>query len=242
MKLFVFLGLFCILLGVSPVKAATQIGSEQCFNCHDDKKESWPKNPHVSTEAACEACHGPGSDHQEKMDKKSILNPASLKEEEVNKLCGGCHFKKKGKLNARLWQESVHAQMGLSCLTCHHPHKVENPKLLLKEKVKLVCYRCHADRKPIFEKTPHGQKGLQCSDCHLPHGSGNKFLLRDKGKKVFFCQVCHAEEPHHFLTDSNSSQMKELNCNSCHSLHIKEKKYLKYKKEELCIHCHKSIF
>ena len=66
---------------------AEYLGSETCGVCHEDIHQAFQKNPHWVIETSpsrgfegrtCEACHGPGSQHMEKMDAASIRNPARL--------------------------------------------------------------------------------------------------------------------------------------------------------------------
>ncbi|MBI5700523.1 cytochrome c3 family protein [Candidatus Saganbacteria bacterium] len=223
---------------------AAFIGQDKCFDCHDEKKDLWLKNPHnnKTNKSACEACHGPGGAHQETMDKTKIINPANLDSDAVIKLCGACHFSKGGKLDQSVWGKSIHAQSGFSCLNCHDPHKAENPKLLVKSAPKEVCYQCHDDRKKVYEKRAHGKNNVQCSDCHAPHGSIYDKLLKKDSEGEHFCQACHKLEPHHFLSAKATIKMLKLGCTNCHMHNSNEEYYLKFKKEDLCIQCHKDYY
>jgi predicted CXXCH cytochrome family protein len=140
------------------------------------------------------------------------------------------------------FEKSAHAQMGFSCLNCHQPHDLKNPKLPRKKKIKTICYQCHDDKKKFFENRPHGIIGLECMACHLPHASDNQHLLRGKVDGKDFCQSCHTEEPHHFIADKRTRKMEKLKCVACHEAHSKEKKYLVDKKEDLCVNCHKAFY
>ena len=44
-----------------------------------------------SQNIACERCHGPGSDHVQSLDARSIINPAYVTAQAQNEMCGQCH-------------------------------------------------------------------------------------------------------------------------------------------------------
>lgn len=228
-----------LLFSCSTSAVADLIGSTACFACHDAEEARWPKNPHAATKNGCEDCHGPGGAHQETMDKKEIINPGKIAGERQIALCGRCHFKPEG-FSRKLWEDGTHAQSGIYCLNCHAPHQSNQAKLLTKSRVNSVCYSCHTDQKKSFEKGPHGLNGLRCPDCHSPHGSTQANLLRADSRRV--CQSCHSQEPHHFIADRAGLQLKSLECVSCHALHLNKQYFLKFKKEELCVLCHKNIY
>ena len=181
-KILTILALFWLYSGYTVLaEPATLIGSEQCFMCHDTQKEAWGANPHRAIKEECEACHGPGSAHQDSGGEKKLIkrNPG----EEV---CDRCHLTNSTieaasnprKLSRKLWENSVHQQMGFSCLNCHDPHKIKNYRLLKINGIKWNCYVCHADKKKTFEASLHCQNGFRCNDCHLPHCSENNHLLK----------------------------------------------------------------
>ncbi len=236
-KIFI-LALLFFLLSLNAVFGgeSAYIGSQACFACHSDQERGWPKNPHHLAEKGCEACHGQGGLHQESMDKKDIINPAKA---DPIKICGACHLEK-GKLEPQSWTEGAHAKAGFTCLDCHALHKTGNPKLLAGKKVNELCYACHSDKEEIFRKGRHGRQGLQCTACHSPHGTKYDKMLKSEGNEV--CQACHEREPHHFIADKQNKKMRRLPCTGCHQPHSSAKQYLIYKKGELCVHCHKSLY
>ena len=72
------------------------------------------------------------------------------------------------------------------CVTCHHPHTSEYPKLLAK-RGNLLCFDCHKEKseKVAVNHAPvTSEKG--CLSCHPPHAAKNKNLLNTKDASSMF--------------------------------------------------------
>lgn len=56
---------------------------------------------------------------------------------------------------------------GLTCTTCHDPHKtvIYQDEPGVESGIKLACTTCHADK----EITTGGMQNLECIDCHMPY-------------------------------------------------------------------------
>lgn len=107
------------------------------------------------TKKKCETCHLPGND-----------NELNLSQPE---LCYKCHPVYKFTF------EHGPVASGF-CTTCHDPHKVNNPKLLLAVGQEL-CLKCH-DQSGLGKSREHRDMGsLPCTKCHNPHGGNKKYFL-----------------------------------------------------------------
>jgi hypothetical protein len=93
-------------------------GQATCVLCHDDqaKVRAAGKHAHV----ACEACHGPQSQHAN--------DPSAVKPKlpEVANLCRRCHEKDPAKPAAFPQVVTAEHSGGMACNGCHQPH---NPHL-----------------------------------------------------------------------------------------------------------------
>jgi len=99
----------------------------------------------------------------------------------VNFLCGTCHNRSyTDPINAsggfirhhEQWDEftaTKHGEMGLTCITCHDPHK----RVIWEgDGITKMCTVCHTDKEATINHAP----GLECIDCHMPFAtkSGTK--------------------------------------------------------------------
>lgn len=135
--------------------------------------------------------------------------------------CLNCHQQKTpGAVNQ--WQDSAHAQAGISCINCHgNDHdKIEAGLVFVDAK---TCGNCHQQALKQHQASRHGMG--------LHSGWGCTRNLADRNPDE--CRFCHEEgsaqpfstvECSRFLTQS--SEMRELGCNRCHQV------------ENSCASCH----
>ena len=172
---------------VLPQAQYTDGGTAACLRCHagetmqvmGETVHGDTGNPHTPyAQQGCESCHGPGSLHVSRA-RGGAGFPALLAfdrqknpGEEMNAACTACHEEDLGDTVAMEWTGSVHAERGITCVSCHNAmHSLENP-LVQRDGQLDNCARCH---RPAIESHPRFEnKGivfdqLSCTDCHDVH-------------------------------------------------------------------------
>ena len=108
--------------------------------------------------------------------------------DDINFLCGTCHNRDyKAQINAsggfikhhEQWDEFTHTEHygeGMTCLTCHDPHK---RTIWDGDGIKMACGTCHSDQVDI---TNHGP-GATCIDCHMPFAAKSGTTRGESGYK-----------------------------------------------------------
>ncbi|MEK6645548.1 MAG: DmsE family decaheme c-type cytochrome [Candidatus Firestonebacteria bacterium] len=143
--------------------------TENCFQCHKDKKAHMSKASHMPTKEgklSCVTCHDPHGSPYAK----------NLKTASTRELCLTCHAEKRGPF---LWE---HAPVQENCLTCHDAHGSLQDKMLIAKSPFLLCQRCHVGtRHPstLYDDSAVKQQNSRiinrsCQNCHVNiHGSNH---------------------------------------------------------------------
>lgn len=208
---------------------ATAIGAKSCAACHSLETMQAEHSLHVRAfragadgtgpEAACEACHGPGSAHAgDPTDANLIIaytRDAKTSVQTQASTCLACHAG-----GARQhWIGSVHAANDVSCTDCHNPMARLSPEgVLAKSSINETCATCHRDVRAKFNRRSHmplpeGQ--MSCVDCHNPHGTVTADLIKTDTVNET-CYTCHAEKRGPFLFDHAPVRESCLNCHDPH--------------------------
>lgn len=110
----------------------------QCSACHLSEWAAFQKPyTHRLRQGAvsCVNCHNPHASFMPQNMRVSFGNEPT---------CFQCHSDKRGPFVFE------HAPMRLEgCTACHEPHGSENPRMLIRHEVRLVCLECHANNPPI---------------------------------------------------------------------------------------------
>ena len=171
-------------------------GTNECLKCHTTTARSARERtgPEAADHAiGCEGCHGPGGLHPAALaapfPDSAILNPARASPAALNQLCGRCHSQHLLKMPSSMadpaWarfpgstlpQSRCYTESGagLSCSTCHDPHRdVETSSAFYEAR----CLSCHTGRTApetaattdqAFRSTcPVNARG-GCLSCHMP--------------------------------------------------------------------------
>ena len=174
----------------------------QCGTCHVtglnigyDKKKDTFKTSWVDSGAACEACHGAGSEHViAPMGKKiaTIINPAKIPDaKRAAQVCGQCHNRGKSVAETKVAIGPKHYEYpngeagyipGRVLDNYYNEKPGEWPDGSPKQ---------HHQQYNDWKKSKHAVHGVNCWDCHAAHGKGviSKHSLKDGGDKL--CLSCH---------------------------------------------------
>ncbi|MDP2301367.1 MAG: multiheme c-type cytochrome [Ignavibacteria bacterium] len=164
----------CHTTGASPTKTPA-------FDPYPGIEGSW-----AEAGVGCEGCHGPSSAH--------TTNPSNKPPKEGYNTCNNCHARDRGTSYA--WNNLVewlpatisgqatgfirhreqgdmmlaskHHNAGMTCATCHAPHKGVYFELG-GLKASGSCQNCH----PNKEIQGHGLDKAECVDCHMPFAARN---------------------------------------------------------------------
>jgi DmsE family decaheme c-type cytochrome len=234
-------GLIAICLAVVPVQAQ-EIDREVCADCHD-LVEAFDKTPHGMyfsddvrlSEAACQSCHGPATEHIEDGDPAKIINPAQQDQFSASSLCLNCHRDQ----GFDDWTFSEHHASDVSCASCHVVHQASYSSL--KKQDPELCYDCHTDVRAAAympSRHPIAEGKIQCTDCHNIHGGLTPFAHDGTGREL--CFTCHAEIEGPFVYEHAPV---EEDCMICHAPHgAVADKLLKQNEPALCLNCHAMHF
>jgi hypothetical protein len=163
-----------------------------CLDCHLTSMHALRhrSSPEASDHGiGCERCHGPARNHVQAMElalaDPAIARPRLASAEQVVKVCARCHdsddpslpesdprfvrFQTTTMIRSRCYTES---EGGLSCLTCHNPHRNAETAAAHYES---RCLACHGSGK--------GEVAVQ----NHPRWTGRATL--PKGRKPVLCPV-----------------------------------------------------
>ena len=157
---------------------ALSAGFEQrCRGCHGDPQRS----PAHESGVVCETCHGPGQPHLDAISNgkpEGILNPGKLPGDKLVDFCGQCHsgfarvvdprpadFIISNQVESLRNSECyIQSNAGITCLSCHNPHRQATANDPAYEK---ACLGCHASEARKAAVCPVNAK-TQCISCHMP--------------------------------------------------------------------------
>jgi DmsE family decaheme c-type cytochrome len=233
-------------------EGATYVGSAACADCHESIEHNFQLAGHgraeqdsmlVGGKVGCESCHGPGSLHVAASGEKdapgfwAIKRFDKMKPAEVVATCQSCH---KGGSQLH-WDESMHADRGLSCIQCHTMHSPKDPsrKALLKaENTSQLCMTCHKTRRMQLARSAHMpilEGGIDCASCHDPHGTATPKNLRANSVNEL-CESCHTDKRGPMLFEHPPVRENCLNCHEPHGAN--NQRSLARKQPFLCQSCH----
>jgi len=231
-----------------PVDPSRYVGGETCKTCHAEIYQNFEKTPHWKTTydtrrgpewQGCEACHGPGKEHVESGgDKAKIFSFKGVAAQRINERCLTCHEYGEEHSN---FARSAHNLNDVSCIDCHSPHQAKQPQFLLVKAQPDLCYTCHLETKPDFQKPFRhrvNEKLVQCTDCHNQHGGFLTKQLRSTSAQDTVCFKCHVDKAGPFVFEHHA--VKGEGCVSCHLPHGSSNPRLLKRSQVnlLCLECH----
>lgn len=187
--------------------------NKMCADCHSTnlKKNYDPikdvyKTTYDIVNVSCEACHGPGSEHEtyyNNLELNAKKNPPKLYMEknmaskEVVQKCARCH--------SRRTQLTNHFDYEGDFLDHYAPFLIAPPAYELDGQINDEVYVYGS-----FVQSNMFQEGVSCNDCHNPHSLG----LKMKGNTL--CLSCHTPDyddySHHFHQQAQGGTQ----CVDCH--------------------------
>jgi DmsE family decaheme c-type cytochrome len=145
-----------------------------CYTCHNEIKAQFSAPFHHKVpEGAmkCSDCHNPHGGFETKQARTWNGNSQG---------CVKCHADKQGPF---VFEHAVIRTDG--CTACHDQHGSNNPKLLKRNQVRVLCLECHTAVGGTAPNSPssHNQATTQyqnCTTCHIKiHGSNlNRTFFR----------------------------------------------------------------
>lgn len=231
-----------VLVVIAPGALRAEGAPAPCESCHPFEREQIAATTHARLlggegRPGCQGCHGENLEHGASEGKTPIFAFKGLSSREINERCLACHADKPAVPG---FQRSEHAQGGLNCLQCHHPHLYKSkPAILITAQPVELCQSCHVEVKAQFRLDEHHrvpEGALTCMDCHEPHGSMNQHQLKGAGDSV--CFKCHMEKRGPFLYEH--AVIRADGCMTCHVPHGSANRHLLKQQEVrlLCLSCH----
>lgn len=224
--------------------AAKLVGEDTCLTCHEPVKEGYFKSKHhialdgrtPAAKQSCETCHGAGSEHAEDPTGVSLKDFKKMSADEIDATCTTCH----NRGEHALWDNSTHANRGVSCTSCHSVHSPVSEIAQLKGKTQMeLCANCHRDKVSKLDRSGHmpvREGKMQCTSCHNTHGSTNAKMLRVGDSIAGLCTSCHVDKRGPFLWEH--APVSE-GCTTCHDPHgSQNERMLVAKLPILCQRCH----
>jgi DmsE family decaheme c-type cytochrome len=230
------------------VEATKYAGAEACQACHAEVYEKFEVTPHWKTMLetrrgpewqGCEACHGPGADHIESGgDKTKIFNFKGVATKTISERCLQCHLYGEEHSN---FARSAHNVNDVSCVDCHSVHAAKEKQFLLVKSQPELCYTCHLEVKPQFDRPFRhrvNQGLVDCTDCHNQHGGFVTRQLRSTAAQDAVCFTCHTDKAGPFVFEH--APVKTEGCMACHVPHGSSNPRLLRRSQInlLCLECH----
>jgi len=169
-------------------------------------------------------------------------------------------------IDPKVWAESVHGSMGLSCTDCHTGHDgYPHPEVKADSDRDYTlshytsCEQCHEDQ---FKKQLDGvhikviaggnKKAAVCSDCHNPHvqkkitGEDGKLLPEGRLAVPRTCARCHGEIQARYrrsvhgaaLVDGNPDVPTCIDCHGVHNIPDPRTAEFRLQSPRMCADCH----
>lgn len=233
---------------VQQAEAATYVGAEACQACHAEMYQKFEVTPHWKTMLetrrgpayqGCEACHGPGADHIEGGgDVTKIFNFKGVSTKAISERCMKCHLYGEEHSN---FARSAHNVNAVGCVDCHSVHSAKEKQFLLAKSQPELCYSCHLEVKPQFDRPFRhrvNQGLIDCTDCHNQHGGFITRQLRSTAAQDVVCFTCHTDKAGPFVFEH--APVKTEGCMACHVPHGSSNPRLLRRSQVnlLCLECH----
>ncbi len=170
----------------------------RCGGCHVtgmkinyDETRDFFDTDWVDTGIACEACHGPGSNHVQAAsmffegEKDTIINPAKLPWRLRAMICGQCH-------NWGLSTTAISPNKEGFPKQFSYPYGYQAGKALylyyVEERKK---EKIHHQQYNEWQQSEHAKTGVMCTNCHNVHQEEDIKIAMTKLTPDSLCMDCH---------------------------------------------------
>lgn len=177
---------------------------DECAGCHatgvDPEKKSF-----VEMGIACEACHGPGSNHVEAIpgyEISTIIQASRLTPALAAQICGSCHTTGRDKAKKHAYPADYQIYKGVGNLRLYFNEftPAANPEYFWPSGESRHSNQQYVD----WQKSEHAKVGVNCITCHEVHSSTSS--LQQVG-----------EVPNPLVIIRSKTRLFEDNlCKSCH--------------------------
>jgi len=178
----------------------------ECAGCHatgvDPEKKTF-----VESGVACEACHGPGSNHVESVpgfEIPTIISAARLNSALSAQICGSCHTRGRDKGGKYAYPADYQTHKGEANLRLYFkevsPKNGDDSKYFWPSGESRYSNQQYLD----WKQSEHAKVGVVCATCHSVHQSkagivanveSSNLLLAIRSKTRLFedqlCKSCH---------------------------------------------------
>ncbi len=172
----------------------------KCGGCHVtglelnyDKTNNYLDSTWVDLGIGCEACHGPGSNHDKAAseyfdyEKETIINPQKLPWKLRAMVCGQCHN----------WGAST-AEVSGHDYKEGFPKKYSYARGYLPGKMLYFYYveesaekKRHHQQYNEWKTSEHAERGIMCTNCHEVHQTEDIQVAMTKFASDRLCTSCH---------------------------------------------------
>jgi Cytochrome c3 len=174
---------------------------QRCFGCHTTRSMTTEGflPLHAVAGLGCEACHGPGREHVDRMNKASghaasggdashtsmagVFNPAKLSPVDSVDFCGACH---------RTWADAAFSKATGADIVRFQPYRLELSKCWGKNgDARITCVACHDPHQRLNRDL--GSYDKHCLQCHTKAASESSSAKTVKvcPKATQQCVTCH---------------------------------------------------
>jgi hypothetical protein len=188
-----------------PDEPAKRDWFKECAGCHvtgvDPEKKTF-----VDMGIACEACHGPGSNHVEAVpgfEIRTIINASRLTPAAQAQICGSCHTRGRDKTGKYAYPVQYQTHKGEAVLKFYFNEASEDngyAEYFWPSGESKYSNQQYLD----WKKSEHAKVGVVCATCHSVHESKagitanvdtSNLLLAIRSKTRLFedqlCKSCH---------------------------------------------------
>lgn len=187
-----------------PDQPAKRAWFNECAGCHatgiDPEKKTF-----VEMGVACEACHGPGSNHVEAVpgyEIPTIIQAGRLTPAQAAQICGSCHTRGRDKTGKYAYPVGYQAQKGVGNLRLHFNEVTpsDNPEHFWPSGESRHSNQQYLD----WKQSEHAKVGVVCMTCHNVHMSKTTLVSTGESPNLLDAII------------SKTRLFEDRLCRSCH--------------------------